>query len=85
MELQAPLEHHLKDDVQLRAVGLHHVQYGLTGLGPLDAGIAEREHPEADVGQPLGLLAQLELSVELRKPGLDFVARATDALFGGVG
>ena len=42
--------------------------------------MVERKHAEADVGQTLGLFAELGLSVSLFDLSLNHVARATDTL-----
>lgn len=62
-QLQAPFEHHLEDDVLIAAVGLHHIEQKLAGLGALDTALVELEHAKADVGDGLGFLAKTELFV----------------------
>ena len=48
-ELEAPLEHHLEDDIKFSAVGFHHVEHELTRLGPLNPGVVKSKHAEADI------------------------------------
>ena len=83
-ELEAPLEHHLEDDIEFSAIRFNHIKHKLARLRTCDAGIVKCEDAEADVGQVPGFLAKLELAVGFLELGFDFIACAADAFFANV-